>query len=73
MATRLTEIYKTDDGKFFGTLAEAEAHEDYGTFHRAVMEASDAAQYNGNTINYPDFLRELQKRFVVARIYPAAR
>lgn len=46
MAKRLTEVFKTDDGKFFESLAEAEAHENMARMMQAIRQASKDACYD---------------------------
>lgn len=73
MATRLTEVFKTDDGKFFGTLKEAEAHESAQAMLCAIRQACADASHDkfGPTrrCNYEERLAEelVRAGFIMGR------
>ncbi|MBZ9922000.1 hypothetical protein LB579_30375 [Mesorhizobium sp. BR1-1-7] len=74
MATRLTEVYRTDDGRFFATEKEAEAHEAAQAMLRAIRQARAEAQYDtfGRThpLRYDERLAEelVRAGFVLGRL-----
>lgn len=45
MAKRLTEVFKTYDGKFFETLVEAETHENMERMLQAIQQARADARH----------------------------
>ncbi|MBZ9973470.1 hypothetical protein LB521_27960 [Mesorhizobium sp. BR-1-1-8] len=53
MATKLTEVYQTEDGRIFATLKDAEAHEAAQAMLRAIRQARADANYDSFGRTHP--------------------